>query len=81
MRYVRKGWLFGNSLRPIHIIVDGRGFVFGAGMGGWRLPRPHERLKVLPRRIPVALWPHDGWWLKNWRLPEWAWIYGQQEAE
>lgn len=77
MSIVRKGWLRCDpSDKPIRVLADERGFIFGAGRGGWMIPAPTWKLNLLPACHEWRGWPHEEWWAKNWRRPEWAWIYG-----
>lgn len=77
MSTVRKGWFrWETGAKPQRVLVDNHGFVFGAGRGGWMLLPERSILHLLPGTYEWDGWPHEGWWGRNWRLPEWAWIHG-----
>lgn len=78
MRTVRKDWMrWERGAKPQRVLANERGFVFGVGRGGWMIPPERSVLNLLPGAYNWHGWPHEGWWGRNWRRPEWAWIYGK----
>lgn len=77
MRTVRKGWVrWEANSKPIRVLIDDYGYVFGRYLGGWMRPPEQALLKVLPGIYLFPKWALRDWWEKRlWRDPTWAWIH------
>lgn len=77
MRFVRKGWMrWEPRAKPIRVLVDDHGWLFGRGLGGWMRPPEHSIVKLLPGVHAFDHWRGEQWRNETWKCPEWAWIYG-----
>ena len=58
MSIVRKGWMrWERGAKPQRVLVDERGFVFGAGRGDWMIPPDRSILNPLPGTYDWRGWP------------------------